>query len=390
MGVVVRQKVKGKGKPWWVFISHNGKRASKLVGDKGAAEAVASKIRAKLKLGEFGFDDKPVPTFAELAKRWINTVVPATCKPSTAEDYRDILRIHVLPVFGDHKVTEITRGKIKELLLSKVNQGLTVSTTKHIRSAISGVLNLALDDELIPANPALQIGKLYPATDTRKDINPLDAQELNLLLDTVQVYFPEHYPLVLLLARTGMRLGEALALQWGDIDFKGRFIDVRRSVTRGRVETPKSGKVRRMDMSRQLCEVLKQHEVACKEKGLALGLGDKPEWVFTNTRGGLIDGNKWRARVFRKVLQKAGLRRIRIHDLRHTYATLRISKGDSIDDVSNQLGHHSVKLTLDVYHHWLPGKRKAEVDGLDDPSFFVHPDAPYTHPEKEKGANLDG
>jgi integrase len=66
-----------------------------------------------------------------------------------------------------------------------------------------------------------------------------------------------------------------------------------------------------------------------------------------------------------EVLIKAGLRRIRIHDLRHTYATLRISKGDSITDVSNQLGHYSVKLTLDVYNHWLPGGRKSEVDGLD-------------------------
>ena len=79
---------------------------------------------------------------------------------------------------------------------------------------------------------------------------------------------------------------------------------------------------------------------------------------------------------------------IRIHDLRHSYATLRISKGDNIADVSNQLGHHSVKFTWDVYYHWMPGKKKAEVDGLDD-SDFMHPDAPYLHPETlptQKGA----
>ena len=66
-----------------------------------------------------------------------------------------------------------------------------------------------------------------------------------------------------------------------------------------------------------------------------------------------------------KVLEKAGLRQIRIHDLRHTYATLRISKGDNILDVSKQLGHHSVKITLDVYAHWMPGGKKSEVDELD-------------------------
>lgn len=82
---------------------------------------------------------------------------------------------------------------------------------------------------------------------------------------------------------------------------------------------------------------------------------------------------------------KVGLRKIRIHDLRHTYATLRISKGDNIADVSNQLGHHFPKLTWDVYYHWMPGKKKTEVDALDDN--FVHSTASYTHPtptEQEK------
>jgi integrase len=104
-----------------------------------------------------------------------------------------------------------------------------------------------------------------------------------------------------------------------------------------------------------------------------------PEWLFFNSIGGNVDVNNWRRCVFYKALTKAGLRRIRIHDLRHTYATLRISKGDNVADVSNQLGHHSVKLTMHVYYHWMPGKKKGEVDALDDPS-YLHPSAPYTHP----------
>ena len=72
-----------------------------------------------------------------------------------------------------------------------------------------------------------------------------------------------------------------------------------------------------------------------------------------------------RRRVFYKALEKAGLRRIRIHDLQHTYATLRLMKGDNIVDVSNQLGHADVKTTLEVYCHWIPGSKKAQVDELD-------------------------
>ena len=113
MGVRVRQKIKGKGNPWWVFITHNGKRTSRKVGDKKAAKAVASKIEAKLQLGEFGFEEqKPVPIFKEYADKWININVPATCKESTVRDYKDILRLHVLPAFGDLKLTDITRGKV--------------------------------------------------------------------------------------------------------------------------------------------------------------------------------------------------------------------------------------------------------------------------------------
>ena len=175
-----------------------------------------------------------------------------------------------------------------------------------------------------------------------------------------------------------MRVGEALALQWGDIDFAGRFITLKRSVTRGRISTPKNGETRRVEMSMQLTETLKAHMAASREKGFSLGLGDLPSFVFTNEVGGFIDSHNWRNRVFTKALKKAGLREIRVHDLRHTYATLRISKGDNIPDVSNQLGHYSVKLTLGIYNIWRPGKKKDEVDGLDDD--LAHPSAPYTHP----------
>jgi integrase len=99
----------------------------------------------------------------------------------------------------------------------------------------------------------------------------------------------------------------------------------------------------------------------------------------SRSKGELIDLDNWRRRVFKRALQKVELRGIRIHDLRHTYATIRISEGHDIIDVSNQLGHHSEAFTLKVYHHWKPGKRKPEVDALDDQK-SEHPSAPYTHP----------
>lgn len=162
-----------------------------------------------------------------------------------------------------------------------------------------------------------------------------------------------------------MRLGELIALQPGDLDFNGGFVEVRRNYTRGRLSTTKSGKIRRVDMSKELSETLKTYLVERKKETLKKGWNEVPEWLFYNDVGRIIDSSTLRQRVFTKVLEKAGLRHIRLHDLRHTYATLRISKGHNIVDVSKQLGHHSVKITLDTYVHWMPGTKKSEVDGLD-------------------------
>jgi integrase len=218
-------------------------------------------------------------------------------------------------------------------------------------------------------NDAIESRKAANGDEGKGEQDPLSANELKLLLDKVQKRYSEHYPLFLLLARTGVRIGEALGLRWGDIDFNSRFINLKRSLSRGKITTLKGKRGRRIDMSLQLAEVLKAHLVKSQEKGLKLGLGDHPEYVFTNRLGGLLDVTNWRRRVFWKVLEKAKFRRIRIHDLRHTYATLRISKGDNIADVSNQLGHFSETFTMKIYYHWMPGKKKAEVDELDDQEF---------------------
>ena len=118
-------------------------------------------------------------------------------------------------------------------------------------------------------------------------------------------------------------------------------------------------------MSTELRKVLKAHLTSRKEETLKKGWKQLPKWLFYNTAGNLIDINHLRKRVFYKALEKAGLRRIRIHDLRHTYATLRIAAGHNIADVSKQLGHHSINITVDIYYHWIPGTAKSEVDQLD-------------------------
>jgi integrase len=134
-------------------------------------------------------------------------------------------------------------------------------------------------------------------------------------------------------------MGEALTLQWVDIDFSGWFLEVRRTLSHRRITTPKSGKSRRVDLSSQLAETLKALLVERKKETLRKGWGDVLEWVFTNEDGRPLDQANFHYRVWRKLLAKAGLRYIRVHDLRHTFASLLIQNGESLAYVKEQMGH---------------------------------------------------
>ena len=164
------------------------------------------------------------------------------------------------------------------------------------------------------------------------------------------------------------------ALKWKDIDFEKRQIEVRRSCRRGRVTGTKTDKRRRVDMTPHLTGTLKELRISQKRDSLKNGR-PVPEWVFANKKGKIFIRVAFE-NALNRCLEGANLRRIRIHDLRHTYATIRLMRGHNVGDVSYQLGHSSIKMTYDVYAHWIPGQFKSEVDELDQ----AHPNAPQAHP----------
>jgi integrase len=182
-----------------------------------------------------------------------------------------------------------------------------------------------------------------------------------------------------------MRYGEALGFQWGDIDFAGNFIEVKRAIVENRMTTTKSGKMRHLDMSPQLADTLRSLRIRRKEETLRKGWPEEPEWIFINEHGKPLDERNLRVRIHYKICERAGIRRIRIHDLRHTYATLRISSNHNIADVSKQLGHSSYKITIDTYYHWVPNQKKNEVAELDNLGKNVQQSATYTQSDKKKG-----
>lgn len=369
MGVKIREKPKGSG-VWWVFINHQNVRKSKKVGrDRKVAATVAKKIEAKLVLGDFNLDEEPapvVPTFSEYAAIFEATYMPLNLKQSTIDSYKNALKNHLKPVFGKLRLDEITRRDIKAFVIEKQNSGLAPNTVRILRAYLSSVLTQAVDDELIPINPASNTGRYIRKGETAsKRISPFTWEEKHQFEEAVKEHFPRYYPFFVCALRAGMREGELIALKPSDISFSGNYIEVRRNCVRGRMETPKSGKTRRVEMSEQLAAILAEHQTERKREALKKGWGQPPEWLFYSEEGKMLDVSNFRNRVFNKCLEKAGLRRIRLHDLRHTYATLRIQAGHNIADVSRQLGHRSIRITVDTYYHWMPGSGSQEVNELD-------------------------
>ena len=375
MGVTIREKPKGSG-IWWAFISNNGNRRSKRIGtDRKLALEVAEKLRAKLALGEVGIVEKKqsIPSFKTYSEKWLEDYIKKVRSESTHKRYQEVLKIHVNPFIGNVRIDELRRGEVRDFFLKLKGNGTSVSTIRTIRNVISGTLNYAVDDELIQANPVVGITRRLQLQSKKSKIESFTAEEVRILLDACQVHYPEFYPFFLCAFRTGMRLGELLALKWGDIDWNGRFIRVSRSYKLGRLTPTKTGKNRRVDMSDQLMAVFRELLTLRKKQAIKQGNLALVEFIFHRT-GKLIEQNTARD-VFKRVLRKAGLRESHPHECRHTFASLLLTAGESPVYVKEQLGHESIQMTVDIYGHLIPGANRQAVNRLDSV-------APSLHPEK--------
>src|ERR1019366_6065018 len=176
----------------------------------------------------------------------------------------------------------------------------------------------------------------------------------------------------LLRSRAGLRRGELVSVRWGDLQFgkdendPNRFILVQHNYVRREHTNTKSKKARRVDMSKDLRRAF----IALRDKQLLgaflKGMNDiSDELVFPSPDGGILDPDNLYHRYFLPVLAKAGIRKIRLHDLRHTFGSLLIQTGASIVYVKEQMGHSSIQVTVDTYGHLIPGANVSFVDRLD-------------------------
>jgi integrase len=377
MGVLVRQKVKGSG-VWYVIVCHRKERKYVKVGARDAAKAVARKIEEGLATGKVNLDPpEPAPTFKKYAEKWFKSHVSVNLKPSTQRSARLILDKCLLPAFGEMPLDAITRddvkafayrmledGRVKPKKLpgGKLDKTLSRNSVAGMVRTLSAIFSHAIEDCILTSNPAQRPARFIRKGDQREAIDILTPEEGRHFLDAAKEKHGRFYPLFATALFTGMRQGELLALQWGDVDWTGKFIEVRRANWEGHLSSPKSGKGRRVDLSGSLEGILNEHRKKLTAEALKTGRA-LANWMFPSLEGTMHDAANLR-KVFSSSLKHAGIRQIRFHDLRHTFASWLIGAGESLAYVKDQMGHHSIQITVDTYGHLIPGANRQAVNRL--------------------------
>lgn len=321
---------------------------------KVEAESAMVDILSKVQTGTAPDDCKM--TFKETSEIFMRLHASKKCKYNTEHGYKGYLKNHLLPYFGKLKLCEITPLAVNEFVAQELETGRRNSTVNKYTKLMSQIYSFMIDMDIVVKNPLARIKSLKE--ERSEEIRSLSTEETKILLSKTKEIYPDFYPLLFTALFTGMRQGELMGLTWNSINWITRKITVDKNFTHGRVGTTKTGKVRKVDMSLELVKVLKEWRLACP-KG-------EHNLVFPNGDGGYQDANNMIKRRFKPALNRAGIDSLRFHDLRHTYASLLLANGAPMKYVQHQLGHSSIKMTMDLYTHLLPEVNEQCVNLLDN------------------------
>ncbi len=308
---------------------------------------VATKLAAAIAQRDKGivFDSGSL-TLEEYLSRWLDSV-EGTIRPRAYERYEQSCRLHINPSLGNTKLSKLGPMQLQDLYRRKLKV-LSPRSVQIIHATLNKALKQAVAWSLIARNPA---ESSHPPKASGKEVSPLTEEQTRTFLRAAKGNKLE--ALYVLAITTGMRQGELLGLQWTDLDLDSGALRVRRTVYNGRVHPPKTKKGKRsITLTNEAVAALGSHE--------KIG-----EWVFSTRTGNAISCQNLNYRSFKPLLKQAGLPNIRFHDLRHTAATLLLTKGVHPKIVQEMLGHSSISITLDTYSHVLPNIQGEAVKAME-------------------------
>jgi len=298
---------------------------------------------------------------------WFENYAKIKVRPSSHKTYKGYIENHIKPSIGKISLSKLTTlevqalyrklltsGRVERTESKQQPKGLSAKTVRNINQVISSAMELAKSQKLILSNPT--DGCALPK---------VEHQEMKTLTaDQLAAFFREAknsgmFEMYYLELATGLRRGELLGLKWGDINLETGAIQIKRQVARidGEVvEAPLKTKnsYRTLSIGADAVEILKE------QRSKVAG-----EYVFPSSNGGPISPDSV-LHMLHRVLERAGLPKIRFHDLRHTFSTLALQNGVDIKTVSGMLGHYSAGFTLDTYAHVTTAAQKEAARTMDN------------------------
>lgn len=337
-------------------------------GFKTQKEAELALARMKLEIANGTYKKTQVETYKEVYDLWVEQY-ENTVEESTFTKTLGIFRNHILPALGPYKVEKMNI----EVCQRHVNEWFSkLKNYRMVKAYAAKVMDFAIKRGYIQTNPfsLVDMPKHKKAfTDLTDEVNEnfYTREELIEFLTCLKNENNQKaYTLFRLLAFSGMRKGEALALRWTDLNFKDNEIKISKAISRGKdnqlyLKSTKTGTVRTIKMDEQTMQILKQWKKQQQQELLMLGFNtlNKEQLVFSNTKNEYLQPTKTR-RWLVQVQEKHNLKSITTHGLRHTHCSLLFEAGASIKEVQDRLGHSDVKTTMDIYAH-VTQKAKAEA-----------------------------
>ncbi|WP_263604533.1 tyrosine-type recombinase/integrase [Streptococcus thermophilus] len=313
-----------------------------------------------------------VKNYRELSELWLKNH-KLEVKPQTYSQTVSELKTHLLPVFGNIRVEKITLPMV-QVFVNKIanNPNLGSVSLKIILSINKRILKYAVNLQLITVNPAdnIIVPKNKKNISQKKELKYFEANQLKQFkdyLDKLPNTFRNYYHKTLYdtLLATGLRIGEAVALEWSDIDLDNGYIDVNKTLVWSRMETnsPKSmAGYRKIPIDRNTVLMLRLYKARQHQCFIEHGYGGKmAEHVFSNglhaypSREGL-------QKTLTKHLKLAGLPYLTLHAFRHTHASLLLNAGISYKELQQRLGHSTLAMTMDTYSHLFDDTEKEAVN----------------------------
>ena len=352
---------RGDGR-WRVRLRAGEREYSRVTATQREARAALLELQA---LAELGVAPRRMTVADALDEFLAHGQASRRWAPATTRSYQSTIDLHLKPTLGSRGLRALTVSDVQRLIDRLLTAGHSGRHVAHVRGVLRAALAHAMRLEFVHRNVAALAAS---PTVRPTEMQALSADQLACLFSALKG--ERLRPLIVTAATLGLRRGELIALRWADVDLDAGTLTVRRTAARiggAWVEgPPKTERARRtLSLPASLVAELRRHSAAIAEERLRLGAAWQDEdRVFPGESGGPL-GESSPRKALERSLVRAGLPHVRVHDLRHSAATLLLAAGGSLRDAQELLGHTSFTLTANTYAHVLDAQRKATADRLE-------------------------